>query len=246
MLTQERVQELEERLRCAPRAGSRSGTSTSGDAAPGGTADSGGAAGGGIGARPGSRPTSPGSLAASPSAASLLLPLPGEGDVGGGGAAALLHQRMAALKASRDKLIAALDAQAAEVERLGTENAALAEVGRGGGGGWLRRLLEGGRAVVGVWGRGWELASKACTCAHQDAIARSQCARPPIRMAGLWSCIFSRLEGGRSVSNIAASGFYVGCFHHLRPCPVPRCAWLRALQSRGKVAAKWEALKPEP
>jgi hypothetical protein len=37
--------------------------------------------------------------------------------------------RVSALKASRDKLIAALDAAAADVERLSAENAALAEVG---------------------------------------------------------------------------------------------------------------------
>lgn len=51
-----------------------------------------------------------------------------------------LQQRIAALKASRDKLIGAFDAQAAEVERLSTDNAALAEVrlwwtGQGGVGG---------------------------------------------------------------------------------------------------------------
>lgn len=40
-----------------------------------------------------------------------------------------LAQRVAALKASRDKLIAALDTQAAEVERLSAENASLLEVG---------------------------------------------------------------------------------------------------------------------
>lgn len=40
----------------------------------------------------------------------------------------VLQQRIAALKASRDKLIGAFDAQAAEVERLSVDNAALAEV----------------------------------------------------------------------------------------------------------------------
>ncbi len=42
--------------------------------------------------------------------------------------AVVLQQRIAALKASRDKLIGAFDAQAAEVERLSVDNAALAEV----------------------------------------------------------------------------------------------------------------------
>ena len=46
----------------------------------------------------------------------------------GGEAAAGLVQRVAALKAARDKLIAALDTQAAELERLSVENAALAQV----------------------------------------------------------------------------------------------------------------------
>lgn len=45
-----------------------------------------------------------------------------------GGDAAGLAQRVASLKAARDKLIAALDLQAAEVERLSAENAALTEV----------------------------------------------------------------------------------------------------------------------
>lgn len=55
----------------------------------------------------------------------------------GGEAAEALQQRIAALKASRDKLIAAFDAQAAEIERLSTDNAALAEVDRGWGAGWV-------------------------------------------------------------------------------------------------------------
>ncbi|KAI3430474.1 hypothetical protein D9Q98_005069 [Chlorella vulgaris] len=48
---------------------------------------------------------------------------------GGEEAAAVqqLQQRIAALKASRDKLIGAFDAQAAEIERLSGDNAALAE-----------------------------------------------------------------------------------------------------------------------
>lgn len=40
-----------------------------------------------------------------------------------------LQERVAALKAGRDRLISALDTQAAEVERLQSLNAALAEVG---------------------------------------------------------------------------------------------------------------------
>ncbi|KAI7845489.1 hypothetical protein COHA_001036 [Chlorella ohadii] len=60
-----------------------------------------------------------GGLPASPSLASL----------GEGGEAAIeaLQERIAALKASRDKLIGAFDAQAAEIERLSGDNAALAE-----------------------------------------------------------------------------------------------------------------------
>jgi hypothetical protein len=69
-----------------------------------------------------------GGVQASASGASLAvvegLPPGAHGDA----AVALLQQRIAALKASRDKLIAAFDAQAAEVERLSTDNAALAEV----------------------------------------------------------------------------------------------------------------------
>ena len=58
----------------------------------------------------------------------------------GGGEGEEAQRRLAALKASRDKLIAALDAQSAEVERLAVENGALAEVrGRGRG----RSLLQG-------------------------------------------------------------------------------------------------------
>lgn len=62
------------------------------------------------------------SLGQAPSAASL------EGSAGGDAPTlAVLQQRIAALKASRDKLIGAFDAQAAEVERLSADNAALAE-----------------------------------------------------------------------------------------------------------------------
>ena len=60
-----------------------------------------------------------GGLPASPSLASLE----------GGEAVEALQARIAALKASRDKLIGAFDAQAAEIERLSGDNAALAEVG---------------------------------------------------------------------------------------------------------------------
>lgn len=63
------------------------------------------------------------SLGQAPFAASL------EGSAGGDNPTlAVLQQRIAALKASRDKLIGAFDAQAAEVERLSADNAALAEV----------------------------------------------------------------------------------------------------------------------
>lgn len=66
------------------------------------------------------------------SASAAALPPDGGGEPADGeeGAAAL-QQRIAALKASRDKLIAAFDAQAAEVERLSGDNAALAQVGCG-------------------------------------------------------------------------------------------------------------------
>lgn len=76
-------------------------------------------------------------LPASPSLASLE----------GGEAVEALQARIAALKASRDKLIGAFDAQAAEIERLSGDNAALAEVG-----GWADRLGEG---VLGIqpWDR---------------------------------------------------------------------------------------------
>jgi hypothetical protein len=71
-----------------------------------------------------------GGVRKSGSAAALAPDAGGPADGGGGeeGAAAL-QQRIAALKASRDKLIAAFDAQAAEVERLSGDNAALAQVG---------------------------------------------------------------------------------------------------------------------
>eukprot|EP00887_Chlorella_sp_A99_P007323 scaffold2.g7323.t1 len=71
-------------------------------------------------AQRGGRGASP--LRPSASAASLA-EAGGEEDEG----PAALQRRLAALKASRDKLIAVLDGQAAEVEWLTTENAALAE-----------------------------------------------------------------------------------------------------------------------
>ncbi|EFN51232.1 hypothetical protein CHLNCDRAFT_141243 [Chlorella variabilis] len=70
------------------------------------------------------------------SASSASLPPGGAGGAAGAAAggeaeaeetAAVLQQRIVALKASRDKLIGAFDAQAAEIERLSGDNAALAE-----------------------------------------------------------------------------------------------------------------------
>ncbi|PRW32984.1 ubiquinone biosynthesis [Chlorella sorokiniana] len=54
-------------------------------------------------------------------------PSPSLASLDGGEAVEALQARIAALKASRDKLIGAFDAQAAEIERLSGDNAALAE-----------------------------------------------------------------------------------------------------------------------
>ena len=84
------------------------------------------------------------------SASSASLPPGGAGGAAGAAAggeaeaeetAAVLQQRIVALKASRDKLIGAFDAQAAEIERLSGDNAALAEVGCAAGMTWVPTSL---------------------------------------------------------------------------------------------------------
>lgn len=67
-------------------------------------------------------------------ASSLEVVVPA-GDGGGAAAAAeairQLRARIAGLKASRDKLLAEVDAQSVEIERLGNENSALVLVSKG-------------------------------------------------------------------------------------------------------------------
>jgi chromosome segregation ATPase len=84
---------------------------------------------------------------ASVSTSSLTALEAGLGGETGDEVMAAAQRRISALKASRDKLIAALDGAQAEVERLTGENAALAEV-RESVCGWVRVLGEGGAADV--------------------------------------------------------------------------------------------------
>ncbi len=157
-----------------------------------------------------------GGLPASPSLASL----------GEGGEAAIeaLQERIAALKASRDKLIGAFDAQAAEIERLSGDNAALAEVGLLAGEGWSSMGLAGyskqQALVYQHWCCGMQRASG--WVVHQlCAVGRCMCA------AFAWSYSCSSFFSSHSLPYVLN--------------PAHTAAPLQSLAELRDTASKWEA-----